>query len=113
MKRPIEDVVGSDAAEAFYKGKNETKQHYRALLRTAKEQRQSETEWHQASSKVDSIAAKIELLEAIIKAEGNFDFVAELEKLTAEHVEAEGDLADVRVIVPDWYKLDEPWMLDE
>ncbi|KAG2314515.1 hypothetical protein Bca52824_017637 [Brassica carinata] len=45
--------------------------------------------------------------------EGNFDFVAELEKLTAEHIEAEGNLAEVKVKVPDWFKLDEKWMMDD
>ncbi|XP_033134178.1 uncharacterized protein LOC117127685 [Brassica rapa] len=33
MKRPIEEVYGCDAAEGFKKGKKETVEHYRALLR--------------------------------------------------------------------------------
>ena len=52
------------------------------------EQMQSESEWNEASSKVKSIFSLIDLLDVIIKAE-NFDFVAELEKLTAEHIEVE------------------------
>ena len=58
---------------------------------------QSESEWNEASSKVKSIFSLIDLLDVIIKAE-NFDFVAELEKLTAEHI--------------DWPKLGESWMDD-
>ncbi|KAG2313359.1 hypothetical protein Bca4012_027924 [Brassica carinata] len=83
MKLPMEEVYGSDVVEGFNKGKKETNEHYRALLRLAKEQRQSESAWHEASSKVNSIAAQIDLLDDIIKAKGNFDFMAELEKLTA------------------------------
>ncbi|KAG2305266.1 hypothetical protein Bca4012_064330 [Brassica carinata] len=113
MKRPMEEVYGSDPAEGFHKGKKETKEHYRALLRLADEHRKSESEWHEASSKAKCIAAKIDLLDAIIRAKGDFDFVAELEKLTAEHMEAEGNLADVKVKVPDWFKLGEKWMMDE
>ncbi|WZZ49391.1 hypothetical protein YC2023_049498 [Brassica napus] len=92
MKRPMEDVYGADAVEG---------------------QRQSESEWNDASSKVNSIAARMELLDAIIKAEGKFDLVAELEKLTAQHCEAEAELGAVKVIDPDWCKLHEKWMLDD
>ncbi|KAL0696385.1 hypothetical protein Bca4012_063565 [Brassica carinata] len=88
------------------KEKKETVEHYRSLLRLANEHRLSETEWNQASS-------KIELLDDIIKSEGKFDFIAELEKLTAEHIEEEGMLADVNFKVPDWCKLGKKWMLDE
>ncbi|KAG2314929.1 hypothetical protein Bca52824_018051 [Brassica carinata] len=84
MKRPMEEVYGSDPAEGFNKGKNETKEHYRALLRLANEHRKSESEWNEASSKAKSIVAKMDLLDAIPMAKGNFDFAAELEKLTAE-----------------------------
>ncbi|KAL0688952.1 hypothetical protein Bca4012_088629 [Brassica carinata] len=49
----------------------------------------------------------------IIKAKGKFDFTAELEKLKEELMEADGMLADVKVKVPDWCKLDEKWLLDE
>ncbi|XP_056847457.1 uncharacterized protein LOC108816806 [Raphanus sativus] len=73
----------------------------------------SENEWNEASSKANVIAAQIELLDEIIKADGKFDFMAELEKLKLEHMEAEGMLGDVKVIVPDWFKLEEKWMLDE
>ncbi|KAF2567723.1 hypothetical protein F2Q68_00027222 [Brassica cretica] len=66
-----------------------------------------------ATSKANSIASQIELLEEIIKAKGKFDFTAELEKLKEELMEAEGMLADVKVKVPDWYKLNEKWLLDE
>ncbi|KAL0716190.1 hypothetical protein Bca4012_065512 [Brassica carinata] len=113
MKHPMDEVYESDAVEGFNKGKKETKEHYRALLRLAKEQRQSESAWHEASSKVNSIAAQIDLLDAIIKAKGNFDLVAESEKLTAEHIEAEGNLAEVKVKVPDWFKLYKKWMMDD
>ncbi|KAL0695588.1 hypothetical protein Bca4012_062768 [Brassica carinata] len=51
MKRPMEEVYGSDPAEGYQKGKKETKEHYRALLRLADEHRKSESEWHEASSK--------------------------------------------------------------
>ncbi|WZY86940.1 hypothetical protein YC2023_033324 [Brassica napus] len=113
MKRPMEDVYGADAVEGYNKGKMETTEHYRALLRLAKEQRQSESEWNDASSKVNSIAARMEFLDAIIKAEGKFDLVAELETLTAQHCEAEAELGAVKVIDPDWCKLHEKWMLDD
>ncbi|WZY86458.1 hypothetical protein YC2023_032842 [Brassica napus] len=91
MKRPIEEVYGCDAAEGFNKGKKETV----------------------ASSKANSIAVQIELLEDIIKADGKFDLTAELEKLKEEHSEAEGMLADVKVKVPDWDKLGESWLCHE
>ncbi|KAG2306894.1 hypothetical protein Bca52824_026642 [Brassica carinata] len=81
MKRPMKDVYGSDAAEGFNKGKKETVEHYRALL----------------CFTVNSLAAQIELLDAIIKSEGKFDLVAELEKLTLEHAEAEEILGDMKV----------------
>ncbi|KAG2298847.1 hypothetical protein Bca52824_035319 [Brassica carinata] len=113
MKRPMKEVYGSDATGGFNKGKKETVEHYRSLLRLANEHRLSKTEWNQASSKVNSIAAQIELLDDIIKSEGKFNFIAELEKLTAEHIETEGLLTDVKVKVPDWCKLGEKWMLDE
>ncbi|WZZ20545.1 hypothetical protein YC2023_121932 [Brassica napus] len=109
----MEDVYGADAVEGYNKGKMKTTEHYRALLRLAKEQRQSESEWNDASSKVNSIAARMELLDAIIKAEGKFDLVAELETLTAQHCEAEAELGAVKVIDPDWCKLHEKWMLDD
>ncbi|KAL0716232.1 hypothetical protein Bca4012_065554 [Brassica carinata] len=107
MKRPMEDVYGKDDVEGFAKGKKETEEHYRVLLRLANEHRQSQSEWHETSSKVNAIAAQIDLLDDIIKAEGKFDFVADLEKLTAEHIEAEANLADVKVKVPDWFKFGE------
>ncbi|KAG2322955.1 hypothetical protein Bca52824_016168 [Brassica carinata] len=113
MKRPMEEVYGSDPAEGYQKGIKETKEHYRALLRLADEHKKSESEWHEASSKEKCIAAKMNLLDAIIRAKGDFDFVAELEKLTAEHMEADGNLADVNVKVPDWFKLGKKWMMDE
>ncbi|KAL0847243.1 hypothetical protein Bca101_020489 [Brassica carinata] len=113
MKRPIEAVYGSDAGEGYSKGKEETAEHYRALLRLSNEHRLSENEWNKASSKANAIAAQIELLDEIIKADGKFDFMAELEKLKLEHMEAEGMLGDVKVKVPDLFKLDEKWMLDE
>ncbi|CAN7099861.1 unnamed protein product [Brassica rapa subsp. narinosa] len=113
MKRPMEDVYGADAVEGYNKGKMETTEHYRAFLRLAKEQRQSESEWNDASSKVNSIAARMEFLDAIIKAEGKFDLVAELETLTAQHCAAEAELGAVKVIYPDWCKLHEKWMLDD
>ncbi|CAF1987448.1 unnamed protein product [Brassica napus] len=75
--------------------------------------RLSEIEWHQAASKANSIASQIELFEEIIKAKGKFDFTAELEKLKEELMEANGMLADVKVKVPDWCKLEEKWLLDE
>ncbi|CAN6840059.1 unnamed protein product [Brassica oleracea] len=113
MKRPIKEVYGSDASEGFNKAKEETVERYRALLRLSNEHRLSKIEWHQAASNANSIASQIELLEEIIKAKGKFDFTAELEKLKEELMEAEGMLADVKVKVPDWSKLNEKWMLDE
>ncbi|CAN7092096.1 unnamed protein product, partial [Brassica rapa subsp. narinosa] len=89
----------------FNKGKEETVEHYRALLRLSNEYRLSENDWNLASSKANSIAVQIELLEDIIKADGKFDLTAELEKLNEEHSEAKGMLADVKVKVPDWDKL--------
>ncbi|CAN6858257.1 unnamed protein product [Brassica oleracea] len=94
MKRPIKEVYGSDASDGFNKGKAETVERYRALL-------------------PNSIASQIELLEEIIKAKRKFDFTAELEKLKEELMEADGMLADVKVKVPDWCKLEEKWLLDE
>ncbi|CAN6896741.1 unnamed protein product [Brassica oleracea] len=94
MKRPIKEVYGSDASDGFNKVKAETVERYRALL-------------------PNSIASQIELLEEIIKAKGKFDFTAELEKLKEELMEADGMLADVKVKVPDWCKLEEKWLLDE
>ncbi|CAN7084986.1 unnamed protein product, partial [Brassica oleracea var. botrytis] len=100
--------------EASHKGgKAETVERYRDLLRLSNEHRLSEIEWHQAASKANSIASQIELLEEIIKAKGKFDFTAELEKLKEELMEADGMLADVKVKVPDWCKLEETWLLDE
>ncbi|KAL0713364.1 hypothetical protein Bca4012_020342 [Brassica carinata] len=62
----------------------ETVEHYRALLRLSNQHRKSEVAWTEASSTVNSLDAQIELLDAIIKSEGKFDLVAELEKLTLE-----------------------------
>ncbi|KAG2288744.1 hypothetical protein Bca4012_030339 [Brassica carinata] len=107
------EVYGSDASDGFNKGNAETVERYRALLRLSNEHRLSEIEWHQAASKANSIASQIELLEEIIKAKGKFDFTAELEKLKEELMEADGMLADVKVKVPDWCKLEERWLLDE
>ena len=70
------------------KEKKETEKHYKSFLRLVKEQTQSESEWNEASSKVKSISSQIDLLDVIIKAQ-SFEFVAELEKLTAVHIEAE------------------------
>ncbi|KAG2315110.1 hypothetical protein Bca52824_018232 [Brassica carinata] len=91
----------------------ETVEHYRALLRLSNEHRKSEVAWNEASSTVNSLAAQIKLLDAIIKSEGKFDLVAELEKLTLEHAEAEEILGHVKVKVPDWDKLGENWLLKE
>ncbi|KAL0864825.1 hypothetical protein Bca101_043943 [Brassica carinata] len=113
MKRPMKDIYGSDAAEGFKKGKMETVEHYRALLRLSNKHRKSEVAWTEASSTVNSLDAQIELLDAIIKSEGIFELVAELEKLTLEHAEAEEILGHVKVKVPDWEKLGENWLLKE
>ncbi|KAL0702334.1 hypothetical protein Bca4012_058456 [Brassica carinata] len=113
MKHPMEDVYGKDVVEGFNKGKKDTEEHYRVLLRFANEHRKSQSEWHEASSNVNAIAAQIDLLDDIIKAEEKFDFVAELEKLTIEHIEAEANLADAKVKVSDWFKLGEKWMIDD
>ncbi|KAG2264554.1 hypothetical protein Bca52824_071633 [Brassica carinata] len=113
VQREKQEVYGSDASDGFNKGKAETVERYRALLRLSNEHRLSEIEWHQAASKANSIASQIELLEEIIKAKGKFDFTAELEKLKEELMEADGMLADVKVKVPDWCKLEEKWLLDE
>ncbi|KAJ4910291.1 Uncharacterized protein Rs2_04912 [Raphanus sativus] len=113
MKRPIEAVYRSDAAEGYSKGKKETVEHYRALLCLSNEHKLSENEWNEASSKANAIAAQIELLDEIINADGKFDFIARLEKLQEEYMEAQGILGDVKIKVPDWFKLEEQWMLDE
>ncbi|KAF3562017.1 hypothetical protein DY000_02017443 [Brassica cretica] len=89
--------VEAGPSTAVNKEKKETKEHYRSILRLVKEQTQHESGWNEASNKVKSISSQIDLLDVIIKAE-NFDFVAELEKLTAEHI--------------DWPKLRESWMDD-
>lgn len=114
MKRPMnEEVYAAEAFEkGFEKGKKETKEHYRALLRLANEHRLSENKWNEASSNVNYYAGQIELLDEIIEAEGKFDFVAALEKRTAKHLEAEGDMVDVKVKVPDWNKLGEKWLIE-
>ncbi|KAL0742493.1 hypothetical protein Bca4012_084006 [Brassica carinata] len=70
MKRPMEEVYGSDPAEGYHKGKKETKEHYRAFLRLADEHRKSESESHEPSSKAKCIAAKMDLLDAIIRVKG-------------------------------------------
>ncbi|CAN7015374.1 unnamed protein product [Brassica oleracea var. botrytis] len=88
MKRPIKEVYGSDASDGFNKGKAETVE----------------------PNKANSIASQIELLEEIIKAKGKFDFTAELEKLKEKLMEADGMLADVKVKIPDWCKLEEKWL---
>ncbi|XP_013617632.1 PREDICTED: uncharacterized protein LOC106324163 [Brassica oleracea var. oleracea] len=67
MKRPIKEVYGSDASDGFNKGKAETVERYRALLRLSNEHRLSEIEWHQAASKANSIASQIELSCLIVK----------------------------------------------
>ncbi|KAL0733466.1 hypothetical protein Bca4012_009676 [Brassica carinata] len=113
MKRPMQDVYGSDAAEGFNKGKKETTEHYRALLRLSNEHRKSEVAWTEASGTVNSLADQIELLNAIIESEGKFDLVAELEKLTLEHDKAEDIRGGIKVKIPDWDKLDEKWLLEE
>ncbi|CAN6866143.1 unnamed protein product, partial [Brassica oleracea] len=95
MKRPIKEVYGSDASDGFNKGKAETVEVTGLFFVS------------------NSIASQIELLEEIIKAKGKFDFTAELEKLKEELMEADGMLADVKVKVPDWCKLEEKWLLDE
>ncbi|WZZ52874.1 hypothetical protein YC2023_052981 [Brassica napus] len=110
MKRPIKEVYGSDASDGFNKGKAETVERYRALLRLSNEHRLSEIELLQAANKANSIASQIELLEEIIKAKGKFDFTAELEKLKEKLMEADGMLADVKVKIPDWCKLEEKWL---
>ncbi|KAL0876066.1 hypothetical protein Bca101_025771 [Brassica carinata] len=83
MKHPMKEVYGSDAAEDFSRGKKETEEHHRSLLRLANEHRQSENEWNQSSSKVTYFAAQIDLLRKLVK-----------------------------VKVPDWFKLGEKWMID-
>ncbi|KAL0742519.1 hypothetical protein Bca4012_084032 [Brassica carinata] len=88
-------------------------EHYRALLCLSNEHKKSEVAWTEASSTVNSLDAQIELLNAIIRSEGKFDLVAELEKLTLEHAEAEEILDHVKVKVPDWEKLGENWLLKE
>ncbi|KAL0795256.1 hypothetical protein Bca101_066633 [Brassica carinata] len=106
----------SDAAEGFNKGKKETTEHYRALLRLSNEHRKSEVAWTVASGTVnslDSLDDQIELLNAIIESEGKFDLVAELEKLTLEHAEAEDIRGGIKVKIPDWDKLGEKWLLEE
>ncbi|KAL0735054.1 hypothetical protein Bca4012_011264 [Brassica carinata] len=113
MKRPMQDVYGSDASEGFNKGKKETTEHYRALLRLSNEHRKSEVAWTEASGTVNSLADQIELLNAIIESEGKFDLVAELEKLTLEHDKAEDIRGGIKVKIPDWDKLDEKWLLEE
>ncbi|KAG2323120.1 hypothetical protein Bca52824_016333 [Brassica carinata] len=113
MKRPMQDVYGSDAAEGFNKGKKETTEHYRALLRLSNEHRKSEVAWTVASGTVNSLDDQIELLNAIIESEGKFDLVAELEKLTLEHAEAEDIRGGIKVKIPDWDKLGEKWLLEE
>ncbi|KAL0715630.1 hypothetical protein Bca4012_064952 [Brassica carinata] len=87
MKRPMKDLYGSDAAEGFNKGKMETVEHYRSLLRLSNEHRKSEVAWTEASGT--------------------------LEKLTLEHAEAEVILGAMKVKIPDWDKLDEKWLLKE
>ncbi|CAN7060557.1 unnamed protein product [Brassica oleracea var. botrytis] len=52
MKRPIKEVYGSDASDGFNKGKAETVERYRALLRLSNEHRLSEIEWHQAAKQI-------------------------------------------------------------
>ncbi|KAG2304465.1 hypothetical protein Bca52824_033116 [Brassica carinata] len=107
------DVYGSDAAEGINKGKKETTEHYRALLHLSNEHRKSEVAWTVASGTVNSLDDQIELLNVIIESEGKFDLVAELEKLTLEHAEAEDIHGGIKVKIPDWDKLGEKWLLEE
>ncbi|KAL0713519.1 hypothetical protein Bca4012_020497 [Brassica carinata] len=94
------------------KGQRKNQGALRGASPLRQEQRQSESVWNEAFNKENSIAAQIDLIDAY-HGKGNFDSVAELEKLTAEHIEAEGNLADVKVKVPDWFKLGEKWMMDD
>ncbi|KAG2287145.1 hypothetical protein Bca52824_046749 [Brassica carinata] len=106
----VKEVYGSDASDGFNKGKAEPWNAIVALLRLSNEHRLSEIELLQAANKANSIASQIELLEEIIKAKGKFDFTAELEKLKEKLMEADGMLADVKVKIPDWCKLEEKWL---
>ncbi|CAF2236406.1 unnamed protein product [Brassica napus] len=113
MKRPIEEVYGCDATEGFKKGRRKLWNITGLFFVCPTNTGYLENDWNLASSKANSIAVQIELLEDIIKADGKFDLTAELEKLKEEHSEAEGMLADVKVKVPDWDKLGESWLHHE
>ncbi|KAG2258442.1 hypothetical protein Bca52824_077736 [Brassica carinata] len=52
-------------------------------------------------------------LKRLLRLKENLTSTGELEKLKEELMEADGMLADVKVKVPDWCKLEEKWLLDE
>ncbi|KAJ0235790.1 hypothetical protein HA466_0262370 [Hirschfeldia incana] len=108
MNRSMEEDYGTSPEEGFKKGEKATQEHYKAILLMVKDQMEAKDLRHSTQLEVDSISAKMELLEDFEKE--SFDFKAEKEKLETKLLLAEEELSKVKVPYIDWDKLGEAYM---
>ncbi|KAL0743394.1 hypothetical protein Bca4012_084907 [Brassica carinata] len=109
LKRPLEEDHDSSYEESYKKARMETQDSYRTKLMMMREQIDAIDVHHKAELEVHSLAAKLELLDHLIK---EAELRSEKVKLESQLRFAEAKVADLKVPVTDWYKLGEPFMYD-
>ncbi|CAH8294362.1 unnamed protein product [Eruca vesicaria subsp. sativa] len=107
MKDPVVEESDSFVQIGFNEGKEETTEHYRALLRIYKEFNEGVKAKHVYEVEVEKLEAKIKVLNKLEKVYG---LIKEKEKLEEELIPSQERLAEVKVPNPDWYKLGESWL---
>ncbi|KAL0817008.1 hypothetical protein Bca101_073452 [Brassica carinata] len=109
LKKPIVEDYSYSLEEAFNKGKNETRDRYRAMLFMYQNQLEAITAKHDEEREVYRVQGKLELLKELFKKDARRK---EKNKLKTELVLAKEKMDGVKIPYVDWFKMGEPQMFD-
>ncbi|CAF1727066.1 unnamed protein product [Brassica napus] len=108
LKKPIVEDYSYSLEEAFNKGKNETRDRYRAMIFMYQNQLEAITAKHDEEREVYHVQGKLELLKELFKKDARRK---EKNKLKTELVLAKEKMDGVKIPYVDWFKMDEPQIL--
>ncbi|KAL0689009.1 hypothetical protein Bca4012_088686 [Brassica carinata] len=102
LKKPIVEDYNYSLEEAFNKGKNETRDRYRAMLFMYQNQLEAITAKHDEEREVYRVQGKLELLKELFKKDARRK---EKNKLKTELVLAKEKMDGVKIPYVDWLKM--------
>nr|VDD22882.1 unnamed protein product [Brassica oleracea] len=105
LKKPIVEDYSYSLEEAFNKGKNETRDRYRAMLFMYQNQLEAITAKHDEEREVYRVQGKLELIKELFKKDARRK---EKNKLKTELVLAKEKMDGVKIPYVDWFNMGEP-----